>query len=107
LMGGLAAFLTAPLLIRHRVPEQVGRRVAAAAIGLVLVFAALLGSSALLPEVVKADPFGGFARYLLLGYVGLALTPYLLRRLGLAPGSQQDQLRGEPEPVPRDETPRA
>jgi membrane-associated phospholipid phosphatase len=110
LMGGLAAFLTAPLLIRHRVPAGAGRRVAAAAIGLVLVFAVLLGSSALLPEAVKADPFGGFARFLLLGYVGLALTPYLLRRLGLAPaaaGPAGDRLRQAPEPAPRDETPRA
>lgn len=104
LMGGLAAFLTAPLLIRHRVPAAVGRRVVAAAVGLVLVFAVLLGSSLLLPEAVKEDAFGAFARFLLLGYVGLALTPYLLRRAGLAPASPavpaQGQLSGE-EPTPR------
>jgi membrane-associated phospholipid phosphatase len=85
LMGGLAAFLTAPLLIRHHLPAELARRVAAAAVGLVLVFAVLLGSSVLLPEAVKLDPLGGFARFLLLGYVGLALTPYLLRLARLAP----------------------
>lgn len=105
LMGGLAAFLTAPLLIRHRVPVAGPQRAAAAGIGLVLVFAVLLGSSALLPEAVRTDPLGGFARFLLLGYVGLALTPYLVRRLGLAPaaaGPAGDRLRREPEPAPRD-----
>jgi membrane-associated phospholipid phosphatase len=85
LMGGLAAFLTAPMLIRHRPPSDLGRRVAVAAVGLVLVFAVLIGTSLLLPEAVKDDPLAGFARYLLLGYVGLALTPYLVRRTGLAP----------------------
>jgi membrane-associated phospholipid phosphatase len=103
LMGGLAAFLTAPLLIGHRVPEAIGRRVTAAAIGLVLVFATLLGSSALLPDAVKADPFGGFARFLVLGYVGLALTPYLLRLIGVAPsapaGADADAARPESTPL--------
>jgi membrane-associated phospholipid phosphatase len=84
LMGGLAAFLTAGMLIRHQPPRQLGRKVAVAAIGLVLVFAVLLGSSVLLPEAVKADPPAGFVRYLALGYVGLALTPYLARVTGLA-----------------------
>lgn len=86
LMGGLAAFLTAPMLIRHQPPRQAGRRVAVAAIGLVLVFAVLLGTSVLLPDAVKADPLVGFVRYLLVGYVGLALAPYLARLVGLSPG---------------------
>lgn len=90
LMGGLAAFLTAPMLIRHRVPEGLWRRTVAAVVGLVLVFVVLMGTSALLPEAVKEQPLVGFARYLLLGYVGLAVTPYLVRGLGR---------RGPGEPV--------
>jgi membrane-associated phospholipid phosphatase len=85
LMGGLAAFITAPVLSRHRLPAQLWQRVAVALLGLVLVFAVLFASSALLPEAVKRDAIGGFIRYLALGYTGLVLTPWLARALGLAP----------------------
>lgn len=107
LTGGLAAFLTAPMLVRYRPPAAVGARVVAAAIGLVLVFAVLLGSSALLPEQIKADPFGGFARYLVLGYVGLALAPYLLQRIGLAPRPEPVRRSAAPAPDPVHPTPDA
>jgi undecaprenyl-diphosphatase len=85
LMGGLAAFITAPLLVRYRVSSVVWQRVAVAVLGLLLVFAVLFASSAVLPEAVKRDAIGGFVRYLALGYTGLLLTPWLARALGLAP----------------------
>lgn len=86
LLGGLAAFITGPRVLPYGPPRGVGARVLVAALGLVLVFAALLGSSAMLPEALKRDPVLGFVRYLLLGYVGVLLTPWLARRLGLARG---------------------
>lgn len=86
LLGGLAAFITGPSVLRYHPPRGLGPRALVALIGLVLVFAALLGSSALLPEAIKRDPLGGFLRYLLLGYVGVLLVPWLARRLGLSRG---------------------
>ncbi len=84
LTGAFAAYITAPLLLEHRPPKQVWKKIVLALLGLVLVFAFLLGSSALLPEEIKRDPIGSFVRYLLLGYVGLILTPWLGRFLGIA-----------------------
>lgn len=86
LLGGLAAFVTGPRVLRYDPPRGLWPRALVAIIGLVLVFAALLGSSALLPEALKRDPVGGFVRYLLLGYVGVLLVPWLARRLGLSRG---------------------
>lgn len=84
-LGGLAALLTAPLLLIHRVPRTVGRRITVATLGLLLVAATWVGLEQL-PETVRDHPFGEFAQYLVLGYVGLALVPYLARVTGLAPG---------------------
>lgn len=84
-MGGLAAFATAPMLIQHHVPAAVWRRAVVAVLGLVVVTATMAGTSVLLSEAVKGDALGGFVRFLLLGYVGLALAPYLARLTGLAP----------------------
>ncbi len=81
ILGALAAFLTAPLLVPYRPPEALWRRLLVALVGIVLVFAALSLSSLLLPEAVKRDPVGGFVRYLLIGYVGVLLVPYLAQRL--------------------------
>ena len=79
LMGGLAAFISGPALVDYRVPRTLWRRVLITLLGIILVFAFLLSSSLLLPEPIKRDPFGGFFRYLVLGYVGVLLTPWLGR----------------------------
>ena len=85
IMGGLAAFISGPVLHPYRAPRALWRRTVIVLLGVVLVFAFLLFSSALLPEELKRDPFGGFFRYLVLGYVGVLLTPWLGRALGLTP----------------------
>jgi membrane-associated phospholipid phosphatase len=84
LTGAFAAYMTAPLLLEHRPPKTLWKRIVLALLGVVLVFAFLIGSSALLPEEFKRDPIGSFVRYLLLGYVGLLLTPWLGRLVGLS-----------------------
>ena len=78
-MGGLAGFLTAPLLFRYEPPVGWGSRILVGLIGLVLVFLGLFGSSAVLPEEIKRNPYGDFVRYLLLAYVGLLAVPALVR----------------------------
>lgn len=88
LLGGMAAFLSGPLWFRHRVGGAWWRRALLLALGLTLVFGVLIGSSVLLPEGVKRDPLGGFVRYLLLGWAGVVLTPWLGARLGLAPAAR-------------------
>jgi membrane-associated phospholipid phosphatase len=85
IMGGLAAFLSAPLLLRYTPPTVLWRRLVAALLGLLVVFGVLIASSLLLPEAWKRELLVGFFRYLTLGYVGLWLVPFLLQRLGLAP----------------------
>lgn len=85
ILGGLAAFLSAPLLLPYTPPKTLWRRVAVALMGLLLVFGVLIASSVLLPEAWKRELLVGFVRYLLLGYVGLYLVPWLAQRLGLAP----------------------
>ena len=78
-LGGLAGFLSAPLLLRYDPPGGWGRRAAVGAIGLLFVFVGLFGSSAVLPEAVKRHPVGDFVRYLLLAYVGLLAAPAAAR----------------------------
>ncbi len=85
LMGGLAAFATAPLFVPYRAEGRIWRRVLVTLLGLVLVFAALFGSSLLLSEEVKRNALVGFVRYFLIGYTGLALTPYLAKLTHLTP----------------------
>lgn len=89
IMGALAAFLSAPLLVAYTPPRALWRRLVVALAGVVLVFALLSASSLLLPEAVKRDPLGGFVRYLLIAYGGLLLTPWLAQRLTLAPKPQR------------------
>lgn len=91
LMGGLAAFLSGPSLLPYKPSPVVWKRLAVFALGVVLVFGVLVGSSVLLPEALKRAPVVGFVRYLLLGYTGLLLTPWLAQTLRLAP----------PRPAPR------
>ncbi len=95
LMGGLAAFATAPLLISYRAEGRAWRRVLVTLLGFVLVFAALFGSSLLLPEAVKRNALVGFVRYFLIGYTGLALTPWLAKQTRLTP---------KPQPSPHSST---
>ncbi len=84
LTGAFAAYTTAPLFLEHRPPKTLWKKIVLALLGVILVFAFLLGSSVLLPEAIKRDPFGGFVRYLLLGYMGLLVAPWLGRALGLS-----------------------
>ena len=84
LTGAFSAYMTAPLLLEHRAPKPLWKRIILALLGVVLVFAFLFSSSLLLPEEFKRDPIGSFVRYLLLGYVGLLLTPWLARLVGLS-----------------------
>lgn len=88
IMGALAAFLSAPLLVAYTPPRALWRRLVVALAGVVLVFALLSASSLLLPEAVKRDPLGGFVRYLLIACGGLLLTPWLAQRVNLAPKPQ-------------------
>lgn len=83
LTGAFAAYLTAPLLLEHHPPKTFWKRIVLSLLGVILVFAFLLGSSVLLPEEFKRHPVGSFVRYLLLGYVGLLLTPWLGKFFGL------------------------
>lgn len=83
LMGGLAAFLTAPLFWQHRVPAAWWRRLGMVLLGLVIAFTLLTVSSLVMPEDVKRHGVGGFLRYFLLGYAGLWLAPWLGEKLGL------------------------
>jgi len=80
-MGALAGYLIAGLWYRHQVWGRPMVRVAQAAFGLAVLFALLLGSSALLPEAFKDNPFGNYARYLALTLVALIGVPWLNLRL--------------------------
>ncbi len=84
LMGAFAAYATAPLIFRHYPPKTLWKKIILAILGVVLVFAFLLGSSVLLPEDIKRNVFGGFVRYLLLGYMGLLVAPWLGKVLRLS-----------------------
>lgn len=85
ILGGMAAFLSAPLLRPYTPPAALWRKVVVALMGLLLVFGVLTASSILLLEAWKRELLVGFVRYLLLGYVGLYLVPLLAQRIGLAP----------------------
>jgi membrane-associated phospholipid phosphatase len=91
LTGAFTAYLTAPLLLEHHPPKTLWKRVVLALLGVILVFAFLFGSSKLLPEEFKRDPIGSFVRYLLLGYVGLLVTPWLGRMFKLSDGIRKLQ----------------
>ena len=81
--GALVGFATGPMVLRHEPPPGVTRRVLMALLGLVLVFAWLLGTSALLPEVVKDHALVEPARYFVLAWMGVVVAPWLGRRVGL------------------------
>ena len=92
-MGALAAFLVFPELVPHRTDGPALGRAVLTVIGLALVFGALLGSSALVPDALRHSPVGSFVRYLLVAAVGALLVPLLGRWLRLVPTS------GRPAPA--------
>ncbi len=85
LLGGLAAFITGPAIIRHHVPRETSKKILLILLGLGLVFGALVGSSLLLPEELKRNEFVAFARYLFIGWVGTLVVPAIAKLVGLAP----------------------
>ena len=89
LMGALAAFGSAPLLMPYAPPKPLWARLVVAVFGVALAFAALSASSLLLSEAVKRSALGGFFRYAVIAYLALYLTPWLAQRTGLAPKPQQ------------------
>ncbi len=88
LMGAFAAFAVGPELVRHETSGPVSGRVVLAVIALALVFAALFGSSAALPEEVKRSAIGSFVRYLAIGCLGTMFVPWLGRKTGLVPNRE-------------------
>lgn len=86
-MGAIAAFIVGPELVRHSTDAPIFRRVILTVIGLALVFAALMGSSALIPDAVRHSPVGSFVRYLLVAGVGAVLVPLIGRWTGLTPAT--------------------
>lgn len=84
-MGAMAAFLTGPMVIRHDTSGRLAGRVVLVLIALALVFAAQFAISALVPDAVRHGAIPSFVRYLVLGYLGTVLAPYLGRLLGLTP----------------------
>ncbi len=101
LLGALSAFAVGPELVRHDTGGPVLGRAALAAVALALVFAALLGSSALLPEDLKRNAAASFLRYLLIGGIGTVLVPWLGRVTRLTPRRAGP---AESRPVPRSGT---
>ena len=91
IMGALAAFGSAPLLMPYTPPKGLWQRLLVAFIGIVLVFAALSASSLLLAEAVKRSALGGFFRYVATAYIGLYLTPWFAQTVRLAPKPQKAQ----------------
>lgn len=87
LMGAFAAFAVGPELVRHDTSGPVPGRIVLAALALALVFGALMGSSALLPEEIKRSGLGSFLRYLVIGVIGTVLVPWLGRGLRLTPSA--------------------
>tara|TARA_B100000686_G_C16664435_1_gene902803 strand:- start:63 stop:932 length:870 start_codon:yes stop_codon:yes gene_type:complete len=84
ILGGLAGFLTGPMLVKHQLPDSFWARIIVVGLGLVMVFGYLFGTSLLLSEVIKDDVLLGFIRYLILAYVGIVLVPLIGRIWGLS-----------------------
>lgn len=84
-MGAMAAFLTGPTVIRHDTSGRLAGRVVLVLLALAIVFAAQFAISALVPDALRHGAIGSFVRYLLLGYLGTVLAPFLGRVLGLTP----------------------
>lgn len=74
-----SAFLVGPELVRHRASGGVGARAAMAVVGVVLVGAVLVTTSALMPAAMKEAPLPGYLRYLAIGFTGTLLAPLACR----------------------------
>ncbi len=85
LMGAAVAFVVGPALVPYEARGPLGARIGVAALGLVLVFGALLASSALVPDELRHGVVGAFVRYALIGSIGTMATPALARALRLTP----------------------
>jgi membrane-associated phospholipid phosphatase len=98
-LGGLAAFIVGPELIRHETRGPLLGRIVLGVIAVALVFGVLMASSALLSEEVKRSVVGSFVRYLVLGLCGTALVPYLGRVSGLTPArpAAEQRVPGGPQ----------
>lgn len=84
-LAGFAGFASAPTLMPYKPPKSWLKRGGIALLGIFCVLLALVGSSLLLPEAVKAVPFLSFLRYLGVSYIGFVLVPFVVQQLGLAP----------------------
>ena len=84
--GGFAAFVVGPELIRHDTSGPLAGRLVLGVVAVVLAFAALAVSSAVLPEEVKRSALGSFVRYFLVALTGTGLAPWLGRATGLTRG---------------------
>ncbi len=84
-MGGLAAFVVGPELVRHSTSGSLTGRAVLGVIALALVFVALVGSSVVVPDAVRHSAVGSYVRYLLIGGVGTVLVPLLGRWFKLVP----------------------
>jgi membrane-associated phospholipid phosphatase len=85
LAGALTALVLGPMLFRHRTDGSLLGRFVVVLIGLGLVFTVLVASSALLPEEIKRDAYGGYLRYLVLGLSGTLVAPWIGQTFGLVP----------------------
>ena len=86
-MGAAAAFVTGPEWVRHETRGPWFGRAGLAVIGIAVVFGVLAGTSAVIPDDLRHSAVGSFFRYLLVGYAGTVLVPWLGRILRLTPPS--------------------
>lgn len=84
-MGAAAAFVTGPQFVRYEAHGAWWRRAAMGALGVAVVFAALAGTSAAVPDEIRHGVVGSFFRYLLVGYAGTVVMPLVGRVTRLAP----------------------
>lgn len=84
-MGAAAAFVTGPEWVRHETRGPWLGRAGLAVIGLAVVFGVLAGTSAVIPDDLRHSAVGSFFRYLVVGYAGTVLVPWLGRILRLTP----------------------
>lgn len=83
--GAVAGFGTAPMLYRHRAKGSLARRSALAAAGLAVAVAWQVTTSVLLPEAVKDHVLVAPARYWVLAWLALVVTPWTFARLAGRP----------------------
>ena len=84
-LGGLAAFIVGPTLVPYHNDAPWWGRLLLTGMGLLLAFAFLFITDAILPAALADHPLGGFVRYFLLGSIITTLVPFLGRLLNLFP----------------------